>query len=255
MAEQTTTIDPESNASCLWPGVADQGRARLLALTAPALLVVVALLGWMVRDGGPLAGPDRRLVVDLNAWTADVAGLVAGLVGSLKAVTLLGDPITLYLIVGLGIGLAWRRGRTRPCLFVAITALSAGAANSLLKVLVDRPRPVLDDPMISAYGRSFPSGHALGATVTYGAILVAVWPLLTPRARRCAVVVVVVLAVSIGASRVLLGVHHLSDVVAGYLLALAWLAGALALSSRGRSGRGSEQPARGHGAACTSPDR
>lgn len=184
-------------------------------------------------------------MVDVNAWIADSGVLVQ----VVEAITLLGDPITLYLLVGLSIGLAWRRGRTRPCLFVAITALSAGAANSLLKVLVDRSRPVLDDPLTSAFGRSFPSGHALGATVTYGAILVAAWPLLTPRAQRWGVVVAVVLVTAIGASRVLLGVHHLSDVVAGHLLALAWLCGALALSSRSQPGTSAEQLVDGSGSA------
>lgn len=226
-------------APCPWPHVTEPRRVRLLTVLTPLLLATVALLGWAVRDGGVLAESDRQLVFDLNGWVTDAGALVQGL----KAITLLGDPITLYAVVGLGIGVLWRPGRTRPCLFVVLTALSAGLANSILKALVDRSRPVLDDPLTSAFGQSFPSGHAMGATVTFGAILIAARPLLAPSTRRWAIAAAVVLAAGIGASRVLLGVHHLADVLAGNLVALAWLSGALAISSRGRADTGAEQSA------------
>jgi undecaprenyl-diphosphatase len=110
-----------------------------------------------------------------------------------------------------------------------VTPLGGGIVDSLVKILVNRPRPVVDHPVATAMGHSFPSGHAMSSVVTYGALLLVFLPLVTGRWRHLTVGLISVLILGIGTSRLLLGVHFVSDVVGGWILGLAWLLGAVAV--------------------------
>ena len=93
---------------------------------------------------------------------------------------------------------------------------------------MNRPRPIVDNPVATALGKSFPSGHTMSATVVYGALLVAFWRMLPKRWRPVAVAATVCLVLAVASSRLLLGVHFLSDVIGGFLLGIAWLSGSTA---------------------------
>lgn len=132
-------------------------------------------------------------------------------------------PILAVLIAG-GLALAWRRWT--PVILMSIAASGSLAMTVSGKQLTDRARPPASlavPPFESS--ASFPSGHTLNATVILGltAYLLALW---IPRKRWRAVVVVVLglLIVLMGLSRVFLGHHWLTDVVAGWAVGLAWLA-------------------------------
>jgi undecaprenyl-diphosphatase len=89
---------------------------------------------------------------------------------------------------------------------------------------------MLEDPLARAGGLSFPSGHAFGVIVGCGVLLLLVTPLLRGRlARAAAWAAGIVVVAVVGFSRVGLGVHFPTDVVAGYVLGLAWLAGTAAV--------------------------
>ena len=104
-----------------------------------------------------------------------------------------------------------------------------GLVDSAVKILVDRPRPEVDHPVHTAFGKSFPSGHSMSSTICYGALLLVFLAVLHRRWRPPAIAATVLLVLAIGSSRLLLGVHFLSDVLGGYALGLAWLVGATAL--------------------------
>jgi undecaprenyl-diphosphatase len=78
-------------------------------------------------------------------------------------------------------------------------------------------------PVAAAPGNSFPSGHALDSTVFCGVMLLVCLPIIPRRLRRLAMALVIALVVTIGVSRVALGVHYPSDVAGGWLLGVAWL--------------------------------
>ncbi|MFC4852785.1 phosphatase PAP2 family protein [Actinophytocola glycyrrhizae] len=78
-------------------------------------------------------------------------------------------------------------------------------------------------PVYTAPGMSFPSGHAMSSLVSYGVLLLVFTPLLRPATRRATIAVVATLVFVIGFTRMALGVHYLSDVVAGWLLGCLWL--------------------------------
>jgi membrane-associated phospholipid phosphatase len=104
----------------------------------------------------------------------------------------------------------------RAALFLVISVELAGLVSEVAKYLVNRPRPAT--AMVSAPSSSFPSGHAVGVMVGVLALLTVALPLLAPRWRRPLIVLGAVIVFAIGLGRVVLNVHHPSDVVAGWAL-------------------------------------
>jgi undecaprenyl-diphosphatase len=104
--------------------------------------------------------------------------------------------------------------------------------NVLVKSLVDRPRPVLGDPVQHVGGLSFPSEHAQTAVVAAGVVLLVVGPALGERGRRLLAGACLAGVLTIGFSRVALGAHYPSDILGGYLLGAAWFAGLYCLFAR-----------------------
>ena len=167
----------------------------------------------------PLYRADRGAAAALNRVVADDHPLVTVLEAASR---LGGRPVLIWLVVAAVVGLLIRR-QARLAGYLVVTGVGALVLDPLLKALVGRLRPVVDVPVTHAPGNSFPSGHALGSIVAYGALLLVFLPALSRRWRRTAVAVVIALVLAIGVTRVALGVHFLSDVLAGWLLGLAWL--------------------------------
>jgi membrane-associated phospholipid phosphatase len=107
-----------------------------------------------------------------------------------------------------------------------ITALvGVGILDSGLKAIFQRVRPKLDNPWTTETGWSFPSGHAMGTVVVYGFLAYMLVLIVRRTSQRVAIVAAcVILAISVGLSRLYLGVHYFSDVLAGFVLAFSWLA-------------------------------
>jgi membrane-associated phospholipid phosphatase len=96
--------------------------------------------------------------------------------------------------------------------------------NMALKAAFERPRPSFSEPLATAAGYSFPSGHAMVALAVYGALAFVIAT--SVKSRRAQVLIPVaaaVLVLAIGFSRLYLGVHYVSDVLAAYGAGLAWL--------------------------------
>lgn len=136
----------------------------------------------------------------------------------------LGSPATFYVLaIPVVVGLVVAR-RFVDAAFVGVAVWVGGWINITTKSLVGRTRPVFDDPIATASGKSFPSGHAMLSTIVYGAVLVLVWPRLPQRWRPAAITAAITVVLVIGFTRVALGVHHLSDVLGGYVMGAGWLA-------------------------------
>lgn len=137
-----------------------------------------------------------------------------------KGVTFLGDT-TWFIVLCLGL-LLLVRPRWRGGLFV-LNALLAGGANQGLKRLFERARPD-DNPLITVGGFSFPSGHSMGAMAIYGMLIYAVWHTAWSFRRKAAFTAALsCLILLVGISRIYLGVHFASDVLAGFGAGLASL--------------------------------
>jgi undecaprenyl-diphosphatase len=145
-------------------------------------------------------------------------------VGIFRFIANLGDASTLtsiglLVIVSLVVARHWQL----LCVWV-IALLGVGFLNESLKNTFQRVRPQLPDPWIVEPGWSFPSGHAMGSLVVYGMLAYFLSLMVTNRTLRyCIIVLAITLVLTIGFSRIYLGVHYFSDIVAGYCAATFWL--------------------------------
>jgi undecaprenyl-diphosphatase len=145
----------------------------------------------------------------------------------MSAVTSLGSTLVLAVVAALAIGLLAARRRPVWALFVGVAFVGSLALNDGLKLLYERPRPAFDWAEVRPE-YSFPSGHAMNATVLYLAIAIVVWAHWGWRAGLAAGALALCLAVAVSTSRVYLGVHWLTDVAGGLLAGIAWLVAATA---------------------------
>ncbi|MDF2826693.1 MAG: PA-phosphatase, partial [Mycobacterium sp.] len=133
--------------------------------------------------------------------------------------TVLGPTAFRIGAVGVIIWLFIRR-YVRAALFLVVSIELSGLVTQTFKYVADRARP--DTAMVHAFGTSFPSGHALGVMVSVLALLTVLLPLIPVRWHRPLIVVGVAIVVLIGLGRVVLNVHHPSDVLAGWGLGYLW---------------------------------
>jgi membrane-associated phospholipid phosphatase len=215
---------------------AERAVGRLLVALAGSLAILVAAVPLALAVRGawpPLADADAALTAGAERA---VSGSPALLLAA-RTLTLLGDPVLLWVLV-LGVcALLHRRGARRLVLFLLAVRVGAQVLSTGLKLVNDRARPAFDVPVDAALGSSFPSGHALGAAAVWTALAVVVVPLV--RRHLLALAAALVLATGVAASRVLLGVHYLSDVVAGVLIGTGWTAvcAAVLVAWRAEEGR------------------
>lgn len=200
-------------------------RITLLAIAVVLVAVPFATLLFQVLAKGPLTRIDGDIANQLNDRVHDSPLAIE----ALEAISWLGRPPWFTFVIGIGVIYAWRRGRRRLVAFLLVSSIGGGLVDTVVKVAVNRPRPIVDHPVHTAFGKSFPSGHSMSSVVCYGALLLVFLPAV-PRARRwLAIAVTTVLIIAIGTSRLFLGVHFVSDVIGGFVLGLAWLLGAVAL--------------------------
>ena len=180
--------------------------------------VVFATLAGQFGGGVELRGADQIFTDALGAGVALSAMQV------FASLTRLADTRTLtVLCIAVAILLVAAR---RPWLaFAWVVAVGGnGLINTSLKQVFGRLRPVQPEGFVFEHGFSFPSGHSSGCVVAYGMLAYLAVRLLPTRWQLPSILVAVVFILTIGASRIFLRVHFVSDVVAGFASGLAWLA-------------------------------
>jgi undecaprenyl-diphosphatase len=208
----------------------------VLAAVALALLAVPgALILFLVEDKwAPLLRVDEAARDNLYGYAIGHAGFV----GAMQLISDSGSGLVWRIVLGaVVLWLLWRR-LPRLALFVAITAAGSSVLNTVVKTSVHRLRPVLAMPVAHEPGMSFPSGHAQSAIVGYLILLLVFLPILHGIWRRTAVTIAMLMVLAIGFSRIALGVHYLSDVIAGFILGAAWVAAMAAAFNAMRVDRG-----------------
>jgi undecaprenyl-diphosphatase len=195
-----------------------------LQLTLGVLVFAAAawLFGGIVEDvltGDPLTVVDKELAAWFNSHSA--AWLSTLMLGISRAH---GWPVISVLALLLAAYL-WRKRHWQWLLTIAIAVPGEVPLHLLLSAAFHRERPTLSG-LASGFGTySFPSGHVMAATVLYGftAGFIA-WKVKTWRSRVLAVSAAILLVSLVAFSRVYLGVHYLSDVLASIAAGVAWLA-------------------------------
>ena len=218
----------------------EQEYAFRLTLVAIAFLLITIPFGLLleqVLSHGPMTEVDLSASEHLVALARDHAWANS----TLEVISFLGKPIFLAAVIGLPAVLLFRRGERRIAVYLVVTAITGGIVDTVLKIVVNRPRPTFGGaPLNEAYGNSFPSGHSLSSVVCYGAVLLVVIPYVRSSHRRPVMLATAAIVLAIGLSRLGLGVHYTSDVLGGYVLGVAWLLLATAAFSIWRVERGEE---------------
>jgi membrane-associated phospholipid phosphatase len=222
--------DPEQRAGL---------RLALLGAGFLALALLFLPLAVLVRDQwSPLAhldtsveGSAHRLVTD-HHWLATAA----------KVLTWLGAPVLLEVASAVIVVVLLVLHRRRGALFLAVSVIGAYTLSTTGKFVVNRARPAFPDPISHATGAAFPSGHATGSAAFYLALAVLLLPLVRRSRRPWLWVMATVIPVIVAATRVLLGVHYPTDVVAGLLIGWGWVAACVASFSAWRAEEGRPAP-------------
>jgi undecaprenyl-diphosphatase len=202
-------------------------------LVTAGLLLAFALLADEVIEGDSLAF-DRTIILafrhatDPSApigppWVQETARDITAL-GSFAVLTIVVAAVVGYLLLILERAAAW---------LVLISVVGGVVLNNILKLGFARPRPDLVAPVVRVFTSSFPSGHAALSAITYltlGALLARTQP--SRRIRIYFMSLAVILTLLVGISRIYLGVHYPTDVLAGWCIGAAWALGCWTLMTR-----------------------
>jgi undecaprenyl-diphosphatase len=142
-----------------------------------------------------------------------------------EAVTTLGNGVVLAGVAAIAALLLLRAGHRRESLLVVLAFVGAEIVSYSLKLGFRRDRPFFTDPLATERTFSFPSGHSTVSLAVYGALAVILARHVRGRAKLLVLAAAAVLVGLIGFSRLYLGVHFLTDVLAGFAAGTAWLAG------------------------------
>jgi undecaprenyl-diphosphatase len=226
-----------------WASLGRWARRELAVLIA---LVLAASAVWAFAElaGQVLEGEthafDERILLALRSASDHADPLGPDWVEeSMRDVTALGSTGVLTFVTLAVAGFLVLQRKAHAALFVVLAVGGGMLLSTLLKMGFDRPRPDLVPHGAVVYTTSFPSGHSMMAAVAYltlGALLARVQP--RRRLKLYLLGLAILLTVAVGVSRVYLGVHWPTDVLAGWALGAAWAllcwAGALWLQRRGR---------------------
>jgi undecaprenyl-diphosphatase len=195
-------------------------------IVALALAWVVAELALQVVDGGALVGTDQRilnLVATLRTPELDQV---------MFAFTFLASTPVIVAVTAVAVAVALLARRYADALILFLAPVAGGLFVEVVKLLIARPRPPLEDARIVVAGFSFPSGHATLAATLYGTLAYLIARDLgkgrgNGRGRDVPRVLIGIAATllifAVGLSRIYLGVHYPSDVLAGWVAGAFWL--------------------------------
>ncbi len=193
---------------------------RRLAMTLPvaaASAALVAKLWESVRER------DEIVQFDQNATRWLVTRRTDEVVSIMRFVTRLADiGVVSVVVFSVTVVLLVRR-LPRAAVFIVVASAGTAILVAVMKLAAGRSRPPVGAAVVAA-GHSFPSGHAAQSIACYGSLAVVAWSLTSSRTiRTAAVSAAVCFALAIGTSRLVLGVHWVSDVLAGWAVAVGWI--------------------------------
>ncbi|MGW6626130.1 phosphatase PAP2 family protein [Nocardia sp. NPDC055002] len=197
----------------------------LVAMIATAAVLITALT-WQVTSG--VSAMDTAVLDWMIAHRGEALTDIA------TVITDLGDTLSMTILAVVTVGWFALRRNLPVAALVAITSLGAGVLVWVIKRLVGRHRPPEASRLVFEPSLSYPSGHTLGSTVVVGIVAIAVIPRLRRHwVRVSATVFAIVFPVAVGLSRIYLGVHWTTDVLAGWIIGLLWLVLCVTAFTRG----------------------
>lgn len=217
----------------------DRGPAAVVSVGGYMLALIT--LAVAVVDGGWLIGADGPLTQWVIGHRHSSLDTIA-----LAVTTVTGPPETAAAGVLIAAVLMWRTTRYAPAVIMLATVGGAAVACTVIKLVVGRERPPVSTQLVLETDHSFPSGHVTGTAALLLMAAFVVGQHISSTARTVLVAAAITVTLLVAASRVYLGVHWLTDVCAGFLLAaVAVTFGAYALNLVERHAH--------HGSAAAAP--
>jgi membrane protein DedA with SNARE-associated domain/membrane-associated phospholipid phosphatase len=196
-------------------------RGFLLSLVVSLGVFSAWVFGAMAQD---VVAHEEAVRYDPGILRFTVSHRESWLTGVMKAASLLGSNLVLVpVVLGTGAWLVVTRRAWRPAIAAASSLFGANVLYQATKVWVGRPRPPVGFHLVRVSGYAFPSGHATQAVAGWVAVAVVLASGRSLRTRVLVGVVVAILVLLIGVSRIYLGVHWFTDVVGGFALGGTWL--------------------------------
>ncbi|WP_343346923.1 phosphatase PAP2 family protein [Sphingomicrobium sp. XHP0239] len=202
-------------------------------IVAIVVLTGLGKLASEILEGDSFAF-DRALVTGLRTATDPAQAIAPGWVTSAMIdITAMGGGTVLTLVTLFAVGYLAALGRYRIAMLVAAVIVSGAIATDLLKMFFDRARPDLVPHMVEVSSRSFPSGHSMNSALVYLTLAALVARTRTDTGVRIYLMgVALLLTFFVGVSRVYLGVHWPTDVLAGWGVGALWAALASLVAKR-----------------------
>ncbi len=187
--------------------------ALFLGVLAPLVLFGLLAEDVWQREG---IGWDERILLAVHARATPTFDAI------MLLFTRIGAPLPMIIFVAALLLLLLLRGRRADGLFLIGAVGGAAALNLLAKLLFQRARPALWPALSPETDYGFPSGHAMGSVAVVASLTILLWP---TRWRWVALTLGALFVAAVGLSRVYLGVHYPSDILAGWSASLAWVTG------------------------------
>ncbi len=196
-----------------------------LHLTVGVLALLLAMAGFARIAGAVVAGaPITQLDVDLANWLHAHAHGNNALRSALMVLTQLHSTPGVLALTGLAAWWLYRRGARHWMLTILATVPGGMVLNVLMKHTFERARPHFEEPILTLTTYSFPSGHTVAATLLYGFLACyLVRHARSWQARAGWVLLACAMVLLVAGSRLYLGAHYLSDVLAAMAEGCAWL--------------------------------
>jgi undecaprenyl-diphosphatase len=217
---------PHDPLVSLAPEAAPSRRVPWGIVAAAGIAAVFAILLWLGHElnEGDGAAFDHAVMLAMRVpGHPDQPWGPAWLPSAVRDVTALGSTTVLTFVILAATVFLWLRGRGRTALLVLGSIALGTATVTVIKALVGRSRPDLIDRLMTETSNSFPSGHAATSAIVYLTLATLLFPVVRePRMRAFVIGVALVLVGAIGVSRIYLGVHWPSDVIAGWAFGSFW---------------------------------
>jgi undecaprenyl-diphosphatase len=195
----------------------------LVGLGGCILLFVFLALAGEVMEGETLAFDKKILLAFRKADDPSQPIGPEWITGVLLDLTSLGGPTVIALVVLAVVGFLLLQTRYWTAFFILMTALTGEVVSYAMKGMFARPRPTIVPHLREAFSSSFPSGHAMQSAIIYltlGAVLMRITE--SRLTKIYCLTVAMLLTFLVGLSRVWLGVHYPTDVLAGWIVGLFW---------------------------------
>lgn len=192
-----------------------------IVLVAGVGLAILGAYGFAKLAEVVKKGYTQRYDEDILRWIH--AQQTAGLTTFMREITYLGTGAVVIVVVGVAAMFLWHTEHKHSARLLLASTLGGIILNNGLKLIFDRDRPSLFEHATTTASSSFPSGHAMSATVVYGTVAYLVARLQKSHWSRVITLVgAAILILLICFTRLYLGVHYPSDVIGGIVVGLAW---------------------------------